>query len=75
MVKIIYDQFIKGAETQKGGLDFDLAFKCVDRINRELNEPRISKEQFVDIYAKLDYDGDEEVSLEEMKEYVIDNLD
>ena len=73
MVKAVFDEYIKS----KGqiGLDFNQAFECSNKIATQLGEPKLSKREFKDVFAKLDFDGNEEVELEEMINYVTECLE
>ena len=71
-VKAIYDTF--KLDKERTGLDFDQAFECTEKICSELGESNVDKTEFKDCFAKLDFDGDEEVTLEEMTEYMMDSL-
>ena len=56
-------------------MSFNDAFSCINRIFEEINEPKISKGEFKQLHAKLDFDGDGQFSLKEIKEFISRYID
>ena len=53
-------------EWRKATLGFDEAWQCTNRLAEETAMLTKTKKQMKDAFAKLDYDGDEQITLEEM---------
>ena len=43
---------------------------CINEIFEKLKEPKISRGEFKQLQAKVDFDGDERFSLKEIKDFI-----
>ena len=50
------------------------AFSCINQICDELKEPHLSKNEFDELIAKLDFDSDDKFTPKEMTDFVYKSI-
>ena len=70
-VKKLFEKFSKG---EISGLGFDKAYELIQELHKKIGIHQQTKQDFVQEFAKLDFDGDEKVTERELINYELRQL-